>query len=346
MIVFNASCSSSPVKLDPISKTQKEKEVQTIAAYKRPEDSTYLTYPEWYIVYSSQEYAKFIQGNHPSKFPYYGEIGQFWGGYCQVYGLTKNRYELNFDDHLMIGVIGTSITTEYVLKGIYERSIGVMTEWNYSEKNSVAEDKYAYKVAYDYGQFITIRPWYEYNFWESFTGLWKETNVAELHIERKAERRMILSIEYLGKAIYGGLMKLATQSAYGSAGTDTYAILENTTEANLKQYKSIKIIKKLSDKKFIVIIPRYQEFTPIAQTLALQKVKFVDIAGNDEILLTAVAPRTWENKMKNAQVVFSREILTDQKSKRVGIRMPVTLMAEVLNTLDNEKVFVEHIYDY
>src|SRR5829696_8112744 len=39
-------------------------------AYARLEDQTYLTLPEWYIVYSADEYAAFLANDRPSQFPY------------------------------------------------------------------------------------------------------------------------------------------------------------------------------------------------------------------------------------------------------------------------------------
>src|SRR5689334_22493617 len=39
--------------------------------YTRVEDQTYLTYPEWYIVYSADEYGAYITTHRPSGFPYF-----------------------------------------------------------------------------------------------------------------------------------------------------------------------------------------------------------------------------------------------------------------------------------
>src|SRR4051794_14893304 len=36
------------------------------STYARPEEQTYLTLPEWYIVYSADEYAAFLAHNRPS----------------------------------------------------------------------------------------------------------------------------------------------------------------------------------------------------------------------------------------------------------------------------------------
>ncbi len=50
--------------------------------YTRNEDQTFLTLPEWYIVFSSEEYANFLKYNLPSDFPYFSSIIQFW----KIYG--------------------------------------------------------------------------------------------------------------------------------------------------------------------------------------------------------------------------------------------------------------------
>ncbi len=50
-----------------------------ISGYQRAEAFTFLTVPEWYIVYSTDEYAEFIRRQPPSAFPYLGAIAQYLG---------------------------------------------------------------------------------------------------------------------------------------------------------------------------------------------------------------------------------------------------------------------------
>ena len=57
-------------------------------------EQTLLTFPEWFLVFSPHEYAEFIAGNEPSRFPYYGHIGQFWQSYQAVFDAIKSAYEL------------------------------------------------------------------------------------------------------------------------------------------------------------------------------------------------------------------------------------------------------------
>src|SRR5688572_4826745 len=57
--------------------------------YVRDEASTYLTFPEWYIVYSTEEHAAFTDKGAPSAFPYFGSVAQFWSNYGSVCRATK-----------------------------------------------------------------------------------------------------------------------------------------------------------------------------------------------------------------------------------------------------------------
>ena len=50
--------------------------------YARPEAVTFLSYPEWYIVWSYGEKAAFQATQLPSGFPYFSAIGQYWSGYA------------------------------------------------------------------------------------------------------------------------------------------------------------------------------------------------------------------------------------------------------------------------
>src|SRR5262249_42948623 len=81
----------------------------------RPADQTFLTYPEWFLVFSPQERAAYLSSrNAPSRFPYLGHVKQLWEGYRAVARATRD-YPFNFGYHAMIVVISTSTTVEYGL---------------------------------------------------------------------------------------------------------------------------------------------------------------------------------------------------------------------------------------
>src|SRR5262249_58242157 len=89
----------------------------------RDEAQTFLTLPEWYIVYSADEYAAFLARDRPSGFPFFRAVGQFWSMYGAVLRETWQRYPFNWGYNAMIWVIGASYSAEYVAKGLYESSV-------------------------------------------------------------------------------------------------------------------------------------------------------------------------------------------------------------------------------
>ena len=61
----------------------------------------------------------------------------------------------------MLYVIGVSFTVENGLKGLYEGSVGRLTEWLSSDELT-AEDQLARQYAKAYGDFIHAIPWYDF----------------------------------------------------------------------------------------------------------------------------------------------------------------------------------------
>lgn len=315
--------------------------------YTRPQESTYLTFPEWWIVYSSQEYANHIKEQWPSEFPYFSSIGQFWQAYCHVNALSQD-YPFNSENHIMLMVIGTSLTLEYLFKGIYENTIGWFTEWTTSDR--VPEDEYAFDVANAYGNLIPVRPWYEFSFWSSFKGLWSKTELLGWNMIRRWERKIILSAEYLFKAFYAWVIETSTHATFGVADVESKLWAYNISEENLNQFLSSnpksKRLQTLDEKNFLLSLPRYQPFTDDIIPLIKQNAKFYDIAGNTFILLSAVVPTDFSTEIKPGVIVFSLDILTDKNHKRIGVVSPVTSLDQVVKDIIKSDGLVEHIYDF
>ena len=313
--------------------------------YGRPEEDTYLSYPEWYIVWSYQEKAAFQRSHLPSGFSYFGGIGQYWSGYCGVNRLVQGRYAFNAGDHLMLVVIGTSFTLEYALKSLYENTVGRISEW-LSGNQPVEEDRYAYAVAQRYADFVLVRPFYEYSFSKELAGLWTETHLVGPHLARKWERKLFLTYDYAVEAFYCELIEIATRLTFGVAGTDTYARIDNASDSVFVAHPHIRRVKPIGRTSYIVIIPRYQEFTPTAISLAHAGVRFRDIAGNREIVISVIAPRSFTYDLNDGEILFSSDVPTNPALKRLVCRTSVPSLPALLAALRQRRLTVEHIYDY
>lgn len=330
----------------PVAQPQERKAATaSIKDYARPEDDTYLSYPEWFIVWSYQEKADFQEQYLPSGFPYFGEVRQYWSSYCCIARLTQDKYAFNAGEQVMLVVIGTSFSAEYILKGAYEKTIGRLSEWT-SSHEMVEEDRYAYKVARAYADFVHIRPFYEFRFARHVRGLWRETPLWGAHPLRKWERKIFLTADFSIEAFYCWLIELGTHATYGYEPTETYAWMDNADKTFVQQLPRLKIVKEAGTRAFVVDIPRYQEFTDIASALAERGVRFVEIAGNSEILVSVLAPQSWRYPNSDARPLFSTPVLTRPGLNRVVLGCDVGSLHSVLKSLRKDGAAIEHIYDY
>ena len=322
--------------------TATKQEPGVITDYLRPEENTYLTFPEWYIVYSAVEYADTTEEKRPSDFLYDKAIGQFWQGYCQIYTYTDSHYEINFNYNLPIMVIGFSFTFENIAKGAYEKTIGWFFEL--FSKQPTQEEIYAQKVAKEYGNFLYVKPFYEFPFGKKLVGLWTNTSTFDSGFIRKIERKMFLSAEYGVRAFYGKIILMLTRAKYGVAQTQIKLTITNATQDVFEDTRIIKI-NQTGDDSYIIEMPRYKEFTEIVPWLASKGIEFVDIAGNDEILITVLVPKNNEYTQEG-KVLFTMDVLSESQNKRVGVIVPVHALGETLVNMQENNITIEHLYDY
>lgn len=315
-----------------------------IKDYYRPEDDTFLSYPEWYIVWSYQEKADFQQNRMPSGFPYFGAVRQYWSSYCCISRLTGGKYPFNGGEQVMLVVIGTSFSAEYILKGAYEKTVGRLTEWS-SGNEPTAEDQFAYQVAREYADFVHVRPFYEFHFARQIKGLWSATRLWGAHPVRKWERKLFLAADYTIEASYCWVIEKLTHMSYGSEPSDTYAWIENASKPMLDSMPRVKLVKQVGT-AFIIDAPRYQEFTAIASALAERGVRFSEIAGNSQIIVSVIVPRAWHYDGPDARQLFSSPTLTNLQTQRVVISCDVSQLHALLKALRRSGATVEHIYDY
>lgn len=341
-LLFHLNCSGPSLKDPPYAPPLVLELEATIPGYKRAEESTYLTLLEWYQVFSYQEYGDFIDDGRPSRFPYFSAIGQSWGMYCEAYGRTEGAYPFNAGNHLMLSVIGVSFSLEYAAKGVYEHTIGWLTQFI---SHTTPEDRYAAATAQDYGRFIETEPWYAYPFGRKAVGVWKENDFFGDDFVRKLERKVFLTYEYGFKAGYAFVIRGATQTIFGPPPSEDYLWVENVS-ADQFSIEGVRKVRDLGNASYIIVLPHYQGFTDIVPVLARNGVRFVDIAGNDEIVLTVLAPEGWTYDLSEGEGLYSQVVLTQPDLRRLVVRAPVEGLHAVLVDLETRGVRVEHLFDY
>jgi len=76
-----------------------------------------------------------------------------------------------------------------------------------------------------------------------------------------------------------------------------------------------------------------------------QGARFVNIAGNDEILITVLVPSGWTASDAHALILDDR-LLTDVTTRRVAMKAPVNALHLLVPKLQASGARVEHLYDY
>ena len=52
--------------------------------YRRKQANTFFTFPEWYIVYSFEDFGRFLDSSSESQFGYLSHILGFWRSFCTI----------------------------------------------------------------------------------------------------------------------------------------------------------------------------------------------------------------------------------------------------------------------
>ncbi|MEN9359647.1 MAG: hypothetical protein RL095_1182 [Verrucomicrobiota bacterium] len=309
---------------------------------RRRGDNTFLTIPEWNLVFGPEEYADFMKDRQPSQFPFFGQLRQYWDCYNAIYARVEPDYPYNGEYHLMDTVIGVSATGEYTLMCGYERTVGRLSELTRSGKT--AEDELAAKVARDYVEFVKIYPWYKFDFATPLKQVWTGTGFRGDNQIRKWERKYFLTSEYAIKVAYAWLIKKGSESAFEVEEMTTPVVLDHLPEAARREFPEIKELKRFADGSLLCTVPRYQAFTDHALGLARHGVVFRDIAGNHGVILVSIlAPDSFVPKQP---ILLSQEQLTHPGSRRLVLEVPVARLSEVLLSLQRPEVKLEHVYDF
>jgi hypothetical protein len=315
----------------------------------RKASNAYLSVPEWFIVYISDDYAFAIAQTAPSAFAYGAYLADYWRLYGRLAALIENAYPPDSEYHTMVRVIGVSTTVEFGLKAVYEDTVGHLFER--ISGYATPEDAYAARVARDYVTFIRLRPWYEFEFRKALVDIWTTLPNGGESLMRKYERRAILSAEYTVKWGYAALIEWATHEAFGVADIDTYVRLSGDPDKIAKADERIRILAAgaSANAETTAIIPRYQPFTDIAPKVALNGGVFRSIAGQAFVTVGVLAPDGFR-VTSGATVLASTPVHIDPPTSPRRHRLLYWVAAEKLGNFLSETAkaggMLEHIYDF
>jgi hypothetical protein len=314
------------------------------AGYRRKENNTFFTFPEWYIVYSFEDFGRFLDRSSESHFNYLGHIFGFWRSFCTINRAVPPTGESLADVKTMIYVIGISYSAEYAIKGFYENTVGRVFEWIRGETRT-PQDEYARAVLQDYAAFLYTIPWYKYPFRDKLDGLMAITKPTPSPL-RTWERDFALGTEYYLKAGYASLIQKALDAGGDDEPRDIMFAVATLPPEVLAKEPRLKPIRTLTPQWQLVQAPRYKDLTDILQGLLDQGFSIAEIAGNHEILITVIAPDAAKLDIKDTSELFSLELDARPGFRRAGLKARIDRLVDINRDLKARSVSIEHFYDY
>ena len=312
--------------------------------YRRKLDNTFFTFPEWYIVYSFEDFGRFLDRSSESHFNYLGHIFGFWRSFCTINRALPPATESRTEVKTMIYVIGVSYSIEYAIKGLYENTIGRVFEWIRGEKRT-PQDDYARNVLQNYAAFLYTVPWFKYPFREKLDGL-MAISAPTPSQARTWERDFALGTEYFIKIGYASLIQKALDASGDDEPRDIMLVVAPLPPELLAAEPRIKLVRALSPQWQLVQTPRYKDFTEILRGLLDRGIAPVEIAGNREIMLTVIAPKATALDIKDATELFSLDLDARPGFRRAGLKARIDRLVDINRELKARGAVIEHFYDY
>jgi hypothetical protein len=343
--VFVLGSALSPVHAavpDPAAEADTAVVSRTPEAERRAPDQSFLSYPEWFLVFSPAEYADHLQAHTPSGFPYFAHLAQLWGGYLDATGAIPEGVPTNWAYHGMVWVIGISSTVEYAARAVYEAFVGRITEPT-TEGGLSPQDRLAARVARDYELFLRQAAWYDFDFAGPLRELWTEVPLAEGMVLRGLERRYALTTEWSFKALYAWPLRAMSQASFDAAefSSTTTVVLDHLPPG--APPPDVVVTARFDDGAVLAVLPRYQAFSPVALDLARRGVGFVEIAGNTGgVLVSLLLP---SGRALPGRVLRRDALFTRPGHERVVLVVTVPELGPLLAGL-GDPAELEHVFDY
>ena len=302
-------------------------------AFHRPESRTLMTYPEWHIVHAYEDYAQVVARGDPHDYDFLRAIGGFWSSVCALSRGASALGPIDPETKTMVHVIGVSFTAELLMKAAYEETLGrLFVALRGAERapldvlSAVQADRYA--------AFLQQVPWYKWDFRKDATDLRAHATDAL----RDRERRIALGLEYGAKAAYAGVIA----GAVAQVGPDALTlrmVVAGADAARLAQIEGVRIVQERPE-GLEIETPRYRALTKLLKTFADDGMDFVEIAGNDDIMFTALSHRAEETS-----ALFSRRRQGAGDHRHLFVAK-VADLADRLRSLEGSGLRLEHVHDY
>ena len=177
-------------------------------------------------------------------------------------------------------------------------------------------------------------PWYKWDFQSDIDAL----DATATDALRDRERQLALGAEYGAKSAYAGLIAAAVVSA--GADALTLRMIVTGPDLGFLQSQDGVTVVGTTDQGTQIETIRYRALTRLLSEFADRDVNVVEIAGNDDILLTVISDTA---TMEGALFSFARQGYGDYRHLLL-VKVP-NLMTR-LRAIAAGPAQLEHVHDY
>ena len=309
-------------------------------AQQRAEANSYLTYPEWHIVYAYEGLAETLRAGDEHEFDYGSAIAGFWNSYCPLNEAAQNHGGADPGTRQTIYVIGLSFTIEMALKGAYEETIGRAFAWMRGPLKT-PQDHVVEMQAADYAEFLHQTPWYKFPFEAARANLWAAPLMQRA---RGWERRLGIGAEWWAKSVYAAVIG-STVAATGEAPLQIRSVVTGLSGPALRGIRDLEVIE-VSAGRAVIETPRYARFTEILQEIAAKRGSVVEIAGNDDVLVTVIDAGKTQTAVPDGAKLLASVRRDGFRDRRLLLDVKVPTLTRVIAGLSEGPLRLEHVYDY
>ena len=308
-------------------------------AFHRREANTYLTYPEWHIVYAYDGLAETLTTGDEHAFDYVDSVMGFWRSACSLMRVADSHGGADGETRTMIHTIGVSFTAEMAAKAMYEETVGRATAWARGSGKTPQDNAVAAGAA-AYSAFLRQTPWYAFPFDRELRTLWRAPAGLSL---RAWERRFGIGTELVAKIAYAKAIAGAV-AATAPAALEIRSVVSGLDRQKLAEIAGVTIIGERGS-GIEIETPRYDRFTRILTTIAELGGTVLEIAGNDDIMVTITVPRDFDRPLAPGREIM-RLSRSGFPSERVLVDLQVKDLAAFLRAHPLSDPGLEHIFDY
>ena len=320
--------------------TQTYQPLITDPAFQRREANTYLTYPEWHIVFAYDGLAQALKTGDEHAFDYVDSISSFWSSTCALTRVAGRHGGADWDTRSMIHTIGVSFTAEMLAKAAYEETLGRATAWLRGPRKTPQD-------AVDRRRGRRLR------------GVPAPDAVVPVSVQREGARALGAACRAVASRMgaasrhrpgvrgEGASMRRSLPARSPPRRRRSWSSAASSQDSTRRRSRAWPVSRSIGRRGDGIEIetPRYDLFTRILADIARQGGAIREIAGNDEIMVSMTVREGGAAPVSHGTVIL-RMKRDGIPGERLLVNVRMADLAAFLNTYPLGDPGLEHVFDY